>query len=110
MARKQIMLGALILALAVPAWAVGPTVTNVQARQWQDDTRRVEISYTLTDPDSATVYVSVAISNDGGSTYAITPTTLWGERAARAAPASRYHRASWVFALEPLPSTCCLTS
>lgn len=65
--------------LCTPAWAVAPTVTSVQAHQWQDESRKVEINYTLTDPDSASVYVSVAISNDGGSTYSITPTSITGD-------------------------------
>lgn len=78
MARRLFILTTLILAVALPAWAVGPTVTNVTARQWQDSSRKVEISYTLTDPDSERLYVSVVISTDGGSTYAITPRTVTG--------------------------------
>jgi len=69
----------LCLGLCAPVWAVAPTVTNVQAHQWQDDSRKVEITYTLTDPDTASVYVSAAISNDGGSTYSITPTSVTGD-------------------------------
>ncbi len=76
---NRIAIVGMILAIAVPAWAVGPTVTNVQARQWQDSSRKVEITYTLTDPDSPTVYVSVAISTDGGSTYSVTPTHVTGD-------------------------------
>ena len=68
-----------VLLLCTPAWAVGPTVTNVQAHQWQDASRKVEITYTLTDPDTTSVYVSVVISNDGGSTYSITPTSVTGD-------------------------------
>lgn len=73
-------ISAVFLILArLPAWAVAPTVTNVQAHQWQDDTRKVQITYYLTDPDSASVYVSVAISTDGGSTYGITPSHITGD-------------------------------
>ncbi len=70
---NRIAIFGIILATAVPALAVGPTVTNVQARQWQDSSRKVEISYTLTDPDSETVHISVAISTNGGGTYSIVP-------------------------------------
>jgi formylglycine-generating enzyme required for sulfatase activity len=61
------------------AHAVSPSVTNIQATQLQDATRKVRITYTLTDPDSATVYVSLAISTDNGATYSITPTGLTGD-------------------------------
>ena len=76
---KFVCLGTLYSLLCTPAWAVAPTVTNVQAHQWQDASRKVTIEYTLTDPDSETVYVSVAISNDGGSTYSITPASITGD-------------------------------
>lgn len=46
-----------------------PTVTNAIARQRTDSTGIVDITYSLADPDSATVYVSVEISTDGGSSY-----------------------------------------
>lgn len=57
------------LVYASAAWAVGPGVTNVVARQLTNGTGRVLVTYNLSDPDSATVYVSVEISTDGGSTY-----------------------------------------
>lgn len=60
---------ALVALLACAACAVGPTVTSIEARQLSDANRKVEIKYNLTDPDSATVYISVAISTNGGSTY-----------------------------------------
>jgi len=73
-------ISAVFLILAcLPAWGVGPTVANVQAHQWQDGTGKVQITYYLTDPDSARVLVSVAISADGGSTYGITPTSVTGD-------------------------------
>ena len=60
---------ALLACAACAACAVAPTVTNIVARQLTDGTGRVEITYSLADSDSATVYISVAISTNGGSTY-----------------------------------------
>ena len=54
-------------------------VTNVQAHQQQNESRKVEITYNLTDPDSTSVYVTVQISTDGGCTYSITPTSVTGD-------------------------------
>jgi len=51
------------------AWAVNPTVSNVVARQRADGSGKVDITYNLYDTDSASVYVSVEISTDGGANY-----------------------------------------
>ncbi len=64
------------LALTSACYAVSPSVTNLQATQMQDASRKVKITYTLTDPDSAYVNVSLTISTDGGATYSITPHTF----------------------------------
>lgn len=50
-------------------YAVAPSVTNIVARQRTDGSGKVDITYNLWDADSATVYISVAISTNGGSTY-----------------------------------------
>lgn len=60
---------AFILLLAGAASAVPPTVSNIVARQLTDGTGRVSITYSLADPDTARLYISVAISTDGGATY-----------------------------------------
>jgi formylglycine-generating enzyme required for sulfatase activity len=70
---------ALVGLLACAVHAVAPTVTNVQAVQMQDSARKVKITYTLTDPDSSNVYVSLSISNDNGATYNITPSLATGD-------------------------------
>jgi len=69
----------MLVALAESAFAVSPSVTNVQAFQQQNAGRKVEIDYTLTDPDSPTVYVTVTISTDNGATYTMTPTLTTGD-------------------------------
>jgi len=69
----------MLMALAESAFAVSPTVTNVQAFQQQNVGRKVEIDYTLTDPDSSSVYVTVTISTDNGATYTITPSPATGD-------------------------------
>jgi len=69
----------MLMALAGSALAVSPSVTNVQAFQQQNAGRKVQIDYTLTDPDSSSVYVTVTISTDNGATYTITPSTATGD-------------------------------
>ncbi|MHB1045551.1 MAG: formylglycine-generating enzyme family protein [Thermoanaerobaculia bacterium] len=49
------------------------TVTNVRARQLTDGTKRVEILYDLSGAAAGGAVVTVAISGDGGATYAIAP-------------------------------------
>lgn len=67
------------LAAGSCAFAVSPSVTNVQAFQQQNAGRKVEIDYTLTDPDSSSVHVTVTISTDNGVTYTITPSIATGD-------------------------------
>lgn len=69
--RRWALVLLIILVCAGAAQGVGPSVTNVVARQVTDGTGRVEITYNLADPDSATVYVSVQISTDGAPTYCL---------------------------------------
>ncbi|MHB8797916.1 MAG: formylglycine-generating enzyme family protein [Thermoanaerobaculia bacterium] len=49
------------------------TVTNVRAKQLTDGTKRVEILYDLTGAAAEGATVSVAVSSDGGATYATAP-------------------------------------
>ncbi|MHB1045552.1 MAG: formylglycine-generating enzyme family protein [Thermoanaerobaculia bacterium] len=59
------------LFLAPPLYA--QTVTNVRAKQLTDGTKRVEILYDLTGAAAEGATASVAVSSDGGATYAIAP-------------------------------------
>lgn len=77
--RSTALAAAALLALcAIPAFAVSPSVTNVQATQQQDASRKVKITYYLSDPDSSSVYVTLTISTDNGATYTITPSLATG--------------------------------
>ncbi|MDO8589300.1 MAG: SUMF1/EgtB/PvdO family nonheme iron enzyme [Armatimonadota bacterium] len=69
----------LLLSAACAAHAVAPSVTNVQATQQQDASRKVKITYNLSDPDSSSVYITVTISTDNGATYSITPSLATGD-------------------------------
>jgi formylglycine-generating enzyme required for sulfatase activity len=51
-------------------FAADPVVSNVQARQ-RAGTKLVDITYELADADSATVSVSLRLSSDGGTTWAV---------------------------------------
>jgi hypothetical protein len=52
-----------------------PTVTNVTASQRTDGSGVVDIAYTLNDPDGDKCTVSVAVSDNGGLTFAIIPSS-----------------------------------
>lgn len=67
--RNALICLALILLAGCAASAVAPTVTSIVARQRTDGSGKVDITYNLSDPDSATVYISVAISTYNGASY-----------------------------------------
>lgn len=79
---KNIIPLAVVLAasswLASPANAAAPIVSNVRATQTAGS-KLVEITYDVADPDSATVNIFVAVSNDGGLTYTVPAITLTGD-------------------------------
>lgn len=50
-----------------------PIVTNVTATQRADGSGYVDISFKLTDSDNDHCIISILVSNDGGSTWTITP-------------------------------------
>ncbi|MHB8797917.1 MAG: formylglycine-generating enzyme family protein [Thermoanaerobaculia bacterium] len=77
------------LLLAPPICA--QTVTNVLAQQLTDGTKRVEILYDLSGAAAEGATVTVAISGDGGATYAIAPVpgSLAGDVAGVASGANR---------------------
>jgi formylglycine-generating enzyme required for sulfatase activity len=57
-------------------WAnSAPVVSNVTASQRTDGSGIVDISYTMSDADNNCCTVSVVVSNNGGSTFTITPSS-----------------------------------
>ena len=56
-----------------------PTVKYVTANQRTDGSGIVDIYYTLSDADGDRCTVSVEVSNNGGASYNITPTSLSGD-------------------------------
>ena len=76
--RSRLVLGlASMLILGTLAFAVDPVVSNVVAQQ-RNGTKLVDISYTLTDADSASLNVSIKISKDGGTTWNVPCPSLSG--------------------------------
>lgn len=67
---------AISLLVTVPVNAAHPTVTNVRAAQ-KTGTKQVEISYDLSGSTSP-VHVSLQISSNGGTTFAVPANTLSG--------------------------------
>jgi formylglycine-generating enzyme len=68
---------AVLLFAAGVCRAAAPVVTNVRGSQaWL--TQQVEIRYDLQDADSATVRVSLQVSEDGGGTWNVPATSLSG--------------------------------
>lgn len=67
----------LVLCLFSSTFAnTAPTVSSVTASQRTDGSGIVDISYTLTDADSDKCTVGVVVSEDGGNTWTITPTSF----------------------------------
>ncbi len=64
---------------ACSACLASPAVSNVTAHQRTDGSKIVDIYYDLADPGMATLFVSVQVSSDGGSTYAISPSSVSGD-------------------------------
>ena len=62
---------------AALSWAAGPTVSNVRSGQ-RPGTQLVEIDYDLADPDSATLTVAVAVSDNGGANYTVAASSFTG--------------------------------
>ena len=81
------------IAFAGSTFAAGPTVSNVRSGQ-RPGTQLVDIDYDLADPDSATLTVSVVVSNDGGATYTVPATTFAGAVGGGVTP-GRGKRITW---------------
>ena len=61
-----------------PTTAIAPVVSRVLAKQ-RPGTQWVDITYDLADTNSARLMVSVAVSDDGGSTFAVPATSFGGD-------------------------------
>ncbi|MBP6965695.1 MAG: formylglycine-generating enzyme family protein [Armatimonadetes bacterium] len=79
------------LGLSIPAWAVGPTVSNVSGHQRADGSHIVDIYYDLADTDSTLLQVSVRVSSDGGNSYPITPSSIAGDVGPNVRPGTSRH-------------------
>ncbi|MFC1725795.1 FISUMP domain-containing protein [candidate division KSB1 bacterium] len=60
-------------------------VTNVNAQQ-RAGTKLVDVTYDLSDADGDFLTIMLLVSNDGGSSYTITPVTLTGDVGSGVAP------------------------
>ncbi len=74
-------------------WAAGPTVSNVRSGQ-RPGSQLVDIDYDLGDPDSATLTVSVTVSENGGVSYTVPATSFTGAVGSGVAP-GRGKRMTW---------------
>ena len=63
-----------------------PEVTNVTASQRTDGSKLVDIGYKLTDEDGDPCFVTVEVSDDGGSTWDVVATTFTGDVGAGVMP------------------------
>jgi formylglycine-generating enzyme len=80
---------AVILALvAADALAAPPVIGDISASQ-RAGTKWVDISYDLSDPDTASLTVSLQISADGGTTWTVPVTSATGAIGAGVAPGLR---------------------
>ncbi len=75
------------IVFAGSTFAAGPTVSNVRASQ-RPGTQLVDVYYDVADPDSSTLTVSVAVSTDGGVSYAPGSASFTGALGAGIAPGS----------------------
>ena len=67
----------LFVALVQPVEAAAPVVSNVRAAQ-RAGTQLVDVYYDLTDADSSSLTVSVAVSADGGASYTLPAPSFTG--------------------------------
>ena len=65
--------------------AADPVVSKVRAAQ-RPGTQLVDITYDVADPDSATLTVSVAVSDTGGATYAVPASSFSGDAGSAVTP------------------------
>jgi PDZ domain-containing secreted protein len=72
----------IIMFFAILVYAQGenhaPFVSNIHAGQ-RSGTKLVDITYDVSDPDGDLLTITVAVSNDGGKTFAINVKTFIGD-------------------------------
>ena len=96
MAMLRGKLGCLIIAISVivtSIWANSPPeVSNVSASQRTDGSGIVDIYYTLSDAGGDNCTISLIVSDDGGGSYSIIPSSsaLTGDIGANISPGSRH--------------------
>ncbi len=79
---RAALLGALCLATAFAARAGSPPViTGVTAAQQPYPSKLVDIAYTLSDPDSTAVNVSIFVSKDSGASWTVPALSFQGRGA-----------------------------
>jgi formylglycine-generating enzyme required for sulfatase activity len=84
--------------MAAGLLSAAPAVTNVMAAQTGNV---VLISYRLAHPDNLPCEVSLRVSNDGGASYTIIPTSLSGDYGTIAATADgAQYQINWFFGLD----------
>ncbi len=70
---KNTILLLLLLILSVAIYAADPVVTNATASQRTDGSKIVDIYFDVSYATADSVYITLNLSNDGGSTYTIIP-------------------------------------
>ena len=102
--RQQSMICSIVVLLAVGSPVGGgvvlaqgganasPTVTSVLASQRTDGSGIVDVTYTLTDADNDACEITVVFSDNGGTTWAITPSpgALSGDVGSSVTPGSKH--------------------
>lgn len=76
-----------LAALTGVAQAVPPSISNIQAAQ-RPGTKLVDVSYTLTDPDSGFITVQVEMSSNSGQSYNLPVRSVSGAIGAGVTPGS----------------------
>ena len=77
---KNLLFITLILTIGSICFAnSAPVVSNVTVSQRTDGSCIVDIYYTLSDADNDRCTVNMAVSDDGGSSWAVTATSLSGD-------------------------------
>jgi formylglycine-generating enzyme required for sulfatase activity len=74
---RAVLLGALCLATELAAQSP-PVITDVTAAQQPLPSKLVNISYTISDPDSSSVNISIFVSKDSGATWTVPALTFTG--------------------------------
>ena len=85
MSTSRLLLASLVLTATAPA--VPPSVSNIQATQ-RAGTKLVDVTYSLTDPDSGSLTVQVEMSSNSGQSYDLPVRSVSGAIGAGVTPGS----------------------